>query len=140
MWRSTRARQTLPAVYPIPFYVSDRRLVSYGPVILDPILARRGISRSRQQGSTRHQTPGAIVECLKNPVIVAEAKRTFKDEIGGVEYRPLLPSHQKPPIDLNRTTMDKHRPLISIISSRNRCSAKSDARWTHKACENHSNE
>jgi aminobenzoyl-glutamate utilization protein B len=54
----------------------------------------------------------AIVECLKNPAIVAEAKRTFKDEIGGVEYRPLLPSDQKPPTDLNRATMDKYRPLM----------------------------
>ena len=54
----------------------------------------------------------AIVECLKNPAIVAEAKRTFKDEIAGVEYRPLLPSEQKPPIDLNRALMDKYRPLM----------------------------
>jgi aminobenzoyl-glutamate utilization protein B len=54
----------------------------------------------------------AIVECLKSPAIVAEAKRTFKDEIDGVEYRPLLPSDQKPPIDLNRATMDKYRPLM----------------------------
>jgi hypothetical protein len=38
----------------------------------------------------------------ENPAIVAEAKRTFKDEIGGIEYRPLLPSDQKPPTDLNR--------------------------------------
>lgn len=54
----------------------------------------------------------AIVECLKSPAIVAEAKRTFKDEIDGVEYRPLLPSDQKPPIDLNRTMMNKYRPLM----------------------------
>jgi len=54
----------------------------------------------------------AIVECLKNPAIVAEAKRTFKDEIDGVEYRPLLPSDQKPPTDLNRAAMDKYRPLM----------------------------
>jgi aminobenzoyl-glutamate utilization protein B len=53
-----------------------------------------------------------IVECLKNPAIVAEAKRTFKDEIAGVEYRPLLSSDQKPPIDLNRAMMDKYRPLM----------------------------
>jgi aminobenzoyl-glutamate utilization protein B len=53
-----------------------------------------------------------IVECLKNPGIVAEAKRTFKDEIGGVEYHPLLPGHQKPPINLNRAMMDKYRPLM----------------------------
>jgi aminobenzoyl-glutamate utilization protein B len=54
----------------------------------------------------------AIVECLMSPAIVAEAKRTFKDEIGGIEYRPLLPSDQKPPIDLNRPTMNKYRPLM----------------------------
>jgi aminobenzoyl-glutamate utilization protein B len=54
----------------------------------------------------------AIVECLKNPAIVAEAKCTFKDEIGGIEYRPLLPSDQKPPTDLNRAIMDKYRPLM----------------------------
>jgi aminobenzoyl-glutamate utilization protein B len=54
----------------------------------------------------------AIIECLKNPAIVAEAKRTFKDEIDGVEYRPLLPSDRKAPIDLNRAAMDKYRPLM----------------------------
>ena len=43
---------------------------------------------------------------------IAKAKRTFKEEIGGVEYRPLLPSEQKPPIDLNRAAMDKYRPLM----------------------------
>ena len=57
-------------------------------------------------------TAAAIVECLKSPAIVGEAKRTFKDEIGGVEYRPLLPSDHKPPIDLNRATMEKYRPLM----------------------------
>jgi aminobenzoyl-glutamate utilization protein B len=54
----------------------------------------------------------AIIECLKNPAIVVEAKRTFKEELGGVEYHPLLPHHQKPPVDLNRATMEKYRPLM----------------------------
>jgi aminobenzoyl-glutamate utilization protein B len=55
----------------------------------------------------------AIVECLKNPAIVAEAKRTFKEELGGTQYRPLLPAHQKPPADLNRAMMEKYRPLMA---------------------------
>ena len=55
----------------------------------------------------------AIVECLKNPEIVAEAKRTFRDEIKGVEYRPLLPARQQPPVDLNRAMMEKYRPLMA---------------------------
>ena len=55
----------------------------------------------------------AIVECLKNPAIVGEAKRTFKQELGDVEYRPLLPGHQKPPVDLNRAMMEKYRPRMA---------------------------
>jgi aminobenzoyl-glutamate utilization protein B len=54
-----------------------------------------------------------IVECFKDPAIVAEAKRTFKEEIAGVAYRPLLPAHQKPPVDLNRAMMEKYRPLMA---------------------------
>jgi hypothetical protein len=34
-------------------------------------------------------------------------KRRF---LSSVEYRPLLPSDQKPPIDLNCATMEKYRP------------------------------
>jgi aminobenzoyl-glutamate utilization protein B len=55
----------------------------------------------------------ATVECLKDPAIVAEAKRTFKQELDGVEYRPLLPHDQRPPVDLNRATMEKYRPLMA---------------------------
>jgi hypothetical protein len=42
--------------------------------------------------------------------VVAEAKRTFKDELGGVEYTSMLPADQKPPVALNRAIMDKFRP------------------------------
>jgi aminobenzoyl-glutamate utilization protein B len=62
----------------------------------------------------------AIVECLKNPAIVADAKRAFKDELGGVEYRPMLPHHQQPPVDLNRETMEKYRPLMARYYLRER--------------------
>jgi aminobenzoyl-glutamate utilization protein B len=55
----------------------------------------------------------AIVECLKNPAVVAEAKRTFAEEIRGTEYRPLLPAEQRPPVDLNRAMMEKFRPLMA---------------------------
>jgi aminobenzoyl-glutamate utilization protein B len=55
----------------------------------------------------------SIVQCLNDPAIVEEAKRSFKEELGGVEYRPLLPREQKPPVDLNRATMEKYRPLLA---------------------------
>jgi aminobenzoyl-glutamate utilization protein B len=54
----------------------------------------------------------SIIECCKNPAVVAEAKRTFKEEIAGVEYRSMLPRDQKPPVELNRVMMDKYRPLL----------------------------
>jgi aminobenzoyl-glutamate utilization protein B len=55
----------------------------------------------------------SVLECFRNPDVVDEAKQTFKEELGGVTYRPLLPSDQKPPIDLNRAMMDKFRPLMT---------------------------
>ena len=55
----------------------------------------------------------SILECFKNPAVVEEAKRTFRDEVAGVSYRPLLPPDQKPPVDLNRATMERYRPLLA---------------------------
>jgi aminobenzoyl-glutamate utilization protein B len=52
----------------------------------------------------------AVVECFSNPAVLAEAKRTFKEELGGVEYKSMLPAEQKPPVALNRAIMDKFRP------------------------------
>jgi aminobenzoyl-glutamate utilization protein B len=54
----------------------------------------------------------AALECLGNPAVVEEAKRTFKEELGGATYKSLLPPGQKPPVDLNRATMEKFRPLL----------------------------
>ena len=51
----------------------------------------------------------SVVECLKNPEVVTEAKRVFQEEISETQYEPLLPHDQKPPLDLNRAMMDKWR-------------------------------
>lgn len=56
---------------------------------------------------------GAVIDCLKNPEIVAEAKRTFQAELAGVEYKPLLPLGQKPPVTLNKAMMEKWRPEMT---------------------------
>jgi len=56
----------------------------------------------------------SVVECLLRPAVVAEARRTFKEELGGTEYVPLLPHDQKPPVDLNRAMMEKYRPLMAV--------------------------
>ena len=52
----------------------------------------------------------AVVECFSNPAVVAEAKRTFKEELGGIEYKSMLPAEQKPPVELNRAIMERFRP------------------------------
>jgi aminobenzoyl-glutamate utilization protein B len=52
----------------------------------------------------------AVVECFTNPAVVTEAKRTFKDELGDVEYKSMLPADQKPPLTLNHAIMEKFRP------------------------------
>jgi aminobenzoyl-glutamate utilization protein B len=55
---------------------------------------------------------GAIVDLLMDPALVQRAKDTFRDELGGVTYRPLLPAGQKPPIDLHRDLMEQWRPKM----------------------------
>src|SRR6266850_1464867 len=37
----------------------------------------------------------AVMDCFAKPELVAEAKRTFKEELAGVEYKPMLPADQK---------------------------------------------
>jgi aminobenzoyl-glutamate utilization protein B len=56
---------------------------------------------------------GSIIECFVNPAIVDEAKRTFAEEIAGTDYFSMLPADQKPPLELNKTMMDRFRPEMS---------------------------
>lgn len=54
----------------------------------------------------------SMIDLLSDPSLVEEAKRTFKEELGGEVYRPLLPPDQKPPVDLNRDLMEAFRPRM----------------------------
>jgi aminobenzoyl-glutamate utilization protein B len=56
---------------------------------------------------------GAALDFLTDPAKVAEAKQTFKEEIGDVIYRPLLPPDQIPPVDLNRAQMETWREKLA---------------------------
>ena len=53
----------------------------------------------------------SVLDFFHSPALVAEAKRTFKEEIGAVVYEPLIPLHQHPPIDRNKEAMAYWRPL-----------------------------
>lgn len=54
----------------------------------------------------------SVIDFLKDPARVDEAKEGFRREIGDAKYRPLLPEGQTPPADLNAATMEKYRPLM----------------------------
>lgn len=54
----------------------------------------------------------SAVDLLMDPTLVAKVRQTFKEEIGDVAYRPLLPPDQKPPLDLNRDLMERYRPMM----------------------------
>ena len=54
----------------------------------------------------------SAVDLLMDPQLVAQAKETFKEEIGDVEYRPLLPDDQQPPLELNRILMERYRSAM----------------------------
>jgi hypothetical protein len=51
----------------------------------------------------------AVIEFFQNPALVEETKDTFKRELGGVVYKPLLPDGQRAPANLNRDLMERYR-------------------------------
>jgi aminobenzoyl-glutamate utilization protein B len=57
---------------------------------------------------------GSVVDLLTDPELLARAKETFMQEVGGSTYRPLLPAEQQPPIDLNANEMTKYRELMRM--------------------------
>ena len=52
---------------------------------------------------------GAALDFLMDSALVADAKRTFAEELGGVSYHPLLPVGQNPPAELNADKMAPFR-------------------------------
>jgi aminobenzoyl-glutamate utilization protein B len=54
----------------------------------------------------------SVIDFLKNPERVAQAKDTFRQEIGDTKYEPLLPAGQHPDPDLNKAMMEKYRPQM----------------------------
>ncbi|MCZ6637232.1 MAG: amidohydrolase, partial [Alphaproteobacteria bacterium] len=54
----------------------------------------------------------SALDFLTTPALVADAWESFREELGGVEYRPLIPADQDPPADLNRDMMETFRPAM----------------------------
>jgi len=51
----------------------------------------------------------SALDFFTDPALVAEAKASFAEELGGVAYRPLLPVGQEPPSELNFDKMEPFR-------------------------------
>ncbi|MBW1962866.1 MAG: amidohydrolase [Deltaproteobacteria bacterium] len=54
----------------------------------------------------------SAVELILNPRIIAEAKEELSERLAGKKYRPLIPAEFDAPIEVNRETMEKYRPLM----------------------------
>jgi aminobenzoyl-glutamate utilization protein B len=54
----------------------------------------------------------SALDFLTSPKAVEQAWTTFEAEIAGIKYKSLLPTTQKPPVELNRAMMERFRPLM----------------------------
>jgi aminobenzoyl-glutamate utilization protein B len=56
---------------------------------------------------------GTVLDFLTKPELVAQAKAEFAKATTEMKYFPVLPADAKPPLDLNRETMERYRPAMS---------------------------
>jgi aminobenzoyl-glutamate utilization protein B len=56
---------------------------------------------------------GAMLDFLTRPELVRQAKVEFEKATTETNYFPVLPPDAKPPLDLNRETMDRYRPEMA---------------------------
>ena len=55
---------------------------------------------------------GTILDLLTRPELVQAARAEFAQKTAEMKYFPVLPADAKPPLDLNRETMDRYRPAM----------------------------
>ncbi len=51
-----------------------------------------------------------ILDLLTSPDLMERAKAQFREDTKGIDYFSLLPASAKPPVDMNRETMERVRP------------------------------
>jgi aminobenzoyl-glutamate utilization protein B len=54
----------------------------------------------------------SVIDYFQNNDLVPRTKDSFKNELGGVAYKPLLPDDQRAPAHLNQALMEKFRPAM----------------------------
>jgi aminobenzoyl-glutamate utilization protein B len=100
-WKVPMARVWFPSNVPHLVY----HHWTAGAALATSIAHKGGVAGAKAMAAS-------VIDFLMDPALVARAKRTFAEEIGGQAYRPLLPGGQTPPADLNRAAMDRFRPLM----------------------------
>jgi aminobenzoyl-glutamate utilization protein B len=55
---------------------------------------------------------GTILDLLARPELVAAARAEFDKQTSEMKYFAVLPADAKPPLDLNKETMDRYRPAM----------------------------
>ncbi|MBV9970364.1 MAG: amidohydrolase [Xanthobacteraceae bacterium] len=55
---------------------------------------------------------GTIIDLLSRPELVAAARAEFDKQTSELKYFAVLPADAKPPLDLNKETMDRYRPAM----------------------------
>jgi aminobenzoyl-glutamate utilization protein B len=55
---------------------------------------------------------GTIIDLLSRPELVAAARAEFDKQTSEMKYFAVLPADAKPPLDLNKETMDRYRPAM----------------------------
>ena len=78
---------------------------SAGAALATSIAHKGGLAGARALAAT-------LVDCLCDPSLIAAAKQSFAEEIQGVDYAPMIPAGNTPPLDTNRELMAHYRPLM----------------------------
>lgn len=100
-WKVPMARVWFPANVPhLPFHHW-----AAGSALATSIAHRGALAGAKALAAS-------IIDFLEHPELVRRCRESFKQEIGDVVYRPLLPADQRPPVDLNRPEMEKYRPAM----------------------------
>jgi aminobenzoyl-glutamate utilization protein B len=55
---------------------------------------------------------GTLLDLLSRPELVAAARAEFDKQTSELKYFAVLPADAKPPLDLNKETMDRYRPAM----------------------------
>jgi aminobenzoyl-glutamate utilization protein B len=54
----------------------------------------------------------SILDLMTRPDVLQRARLEFDAQIKQTPYTAVLPADAKPPLDLNKATMDQYRPLM----------------------------